>query len=446
MPTRPTSYRPLLAVAALVALTAGAVRAEEKPQATAAPAADPAADALASELRAPSTGAASLRLYGFADFSYSKWLVDSKNSWWPLVAQYGAFQVGNINLYLDGQLGPRARSLIEVRFTYLPNGEVVSVDPSTGTLITNGTTGVRDYTRSGFDLTAWGGIVIERAYVEWTFSQALTLRGGQFLTPYGIWNVDHGSPVIIGVQRPYVINAQVMPERQVGLEAYGTRYFGSARFGYHLTLSNGRNASDPLGTPAAFMGQDTTTLPQYAKYNGTYGVGGRAFVEGDWAGDLQVGVSGYTGRFTKRIQGWDLTTGAPVNVVSNEYDEWVAGLDVRWQHGPFLLQAEGLYQEFVPTAAVGPARANQRMGAYLVLGWMLPWEVMPYLTLQVYDQDHQSAPLYTMYGAEVGVNVHVLPNLVLKACYANYEIPSAPAGSVYVSPLRQLAAQAAWAF
>ncbi len=434
---------PSLAVTlAALALAPAAARADE-------PSADPAADALASELRTPRTGLASLKLYGFADFSYAQWLIDERSSWWPIMPHAGAFSVGNLNLYLDAQLGPHARSLVEVRFTYLPNGTVASMNPDNpAQLVLNGTTGVRDYTRAGLDLTAWGGIVIERALVEWTFSEALTLRAGQFLTPYGIWNVDHGSPAIVGFQRPYVINAKVMPEHQVGLEAYGTRWLGSARVGYHVTFSNGRYESDPLQFQSAMAGQDPASVPQYVKYDGKFGVGGRLFVEGDWAGELRVGVSGYTGRFTKKVTGLDFSTGSPVPFESTpvQYDESVFAADAQWRIGPVLAQAEWLWQRFTNTAASSWSGSGGRDGGYLLLGYRLPLEILPFVTVQYYDQDQTSRPTYVVYGVEGGVNVHLLPNLVLKASYSYYDMPHAPEGSVYTSPLRLVASQLAWAF
>ena len=167
------------------------------------------------ELEAPSASSETgLRLYGFADMSYGRVVADGigtddyeVSSTINGVPRHWAFAVGNLNLYLDGQLGARARSLAEVRFTYLPGGTQSTLVPDHAQVLST---------------TQWGGIVIERAWVEYTFSDLFTVRAGQFFTPYGIWNVDHGSPVTIAVQKPEITSAQLFPERQVGLEGYGT--------------------------------------------------------------------------------------------------------------------------------------------------------------------------------------------------------------------------------
>ena len=45
-------------------------------------------------------------------------------------------------------------------------------------------------------------IILERAYIQWSKLDWLGVRVGQFLTPYGIWNVDHGTPTLITMFRP----------------------------------------------------------------------------------------------------------------------------------------------------------------------------------------------------------------------------------------------------
>ena len=54
----------------------------------------------------------------------------------------------------------------------------------------------------GSDTVSWGSIILERAYIQWSKLDWLGVRVGQFLTPYGIWNVDHGTPTLITMFRP----------------------------------------------------------------------------------------------------------------------------------------------------------------------------------------------------------------------------------------------------
>lgn len=422
---------PRLSILALLALlTVGPARADE------------------ADLAAPAAESGpSLRLYGFADFSYSRYVFDAGSYWdrAQLFPKNGAFSVGNLNLFLDGQLSERARSLIEIRFTYLPNGSGSQVE--SGSSQTRIGTLVGDYAAAN-TVAQWGGIIIERAWAEYAFSDVFTLRAGQFLTPYGVWNVDHGSVALIDVAPPYAITQQMFPRTQVGLEAYGSRYFGASRLGWHLTLSNGRMQSttdDHVGA-----------VPQYLDFDHRFGVGGRAFAELRGLGELRIGASFYAGRYTEAVT---RTSEAGRNLdLVQQYDEVAFGADVRWTLGHFLLIGEVVVQNVAftdqgrtaLTAALGrdaPYPDYTASGGYLLAGYRLPWgEVMPFAMLQRHSPNDQRKE-QALIAATAGVNVRLLPGLVLKASVTKpIWTDAGPNDRPYSESLLLANAQVAWAF
>jgi hypothetical protein len=423
-------------------------RAEDAPSPAAPPtpaAAAAAPAASAEDVDAPALDIApSLRLYGFADFAYLYRAGSEANSWSQSNTTLRGFALGHLNLFLDGQLGPRARSLAEIRFSYFPNG----AQQFTGFNGQGQLTGVfqdtyvnsNDYATLGSSAT-WGGIVIERAWVEYSFSDAFTLRAGQFLTPYGIWNVDHGSPVLIGIQQPNIVGYELFPAHQVGLEAYGSRYFGSARAGYHLTLSNGRIQDNP----------------QYFNYNGRPGFGGRLFLEGSWLGELKMGVSGYAGRYTGLQRSLTVdppTYSAPAehDTITLQYDEYALGFDVKWEVRHFVFVAEALWQRinYTPGHADlgGFAPDHSRYGTYFILGYRLPYEILPFVDFQFFNPD-SSEPGLDWIIVSPGVQYAMQPNLILKLQYGTSTIVNAEKSAKFQfgkDHLDLFGAQVVWAF
>jgi hypothetical protein len=68
------------------------------------------------------------------------------------------------------------------------------------------------------------------------------VRGGWFLTPYGNWNEDHGSPVLLAAFTPYLVAYEYVPNQQMGLELFGSRDLAEGlTLEYAGTLSNGRS-------------------------------------------------------------------------------------------------------------------------------------------------------------------------------------------------------------
>ena len=376
-----------------------------------------------------------LDIYGFVDFTYHHRLAD-----FSFNAPYNSFAVGNFNLYLSSDLGDDWRSLAEVRFTYLPHGNQTA--DATGTFTRTDTT-VADYTDLGRPLR-WGGVVIERAWLEYTAHPLLTVRGGHWLTPYGIWNVDHGSPVIIGVRRPFIVGESLFPASQTGLELYGTQGFDAFQLGYHLTLSNGRGPLD-----------------RYQDLNANKAIGGRLFGRLDSSlGTVTLGLSAYRGDYTDRSQAFVVDAEGTFSADfprTADYDELSYAADLKWEYSGFWLQSEAIVNEvafedgyrpqvlFATEGPPGYAPDFRRLGVYGLTGYRFDFiGLMPFTGAEYYqvggDTFIPEAAAFFL-----GLNARPTARVVLKVQYTYSWNPDAaedPEDSHY----NAIDSQVAWSF
>jgi hypothetical protein len=383
-----------------------------------------------------------LELYGFADFSYLQ-VLGKETTLKHYLAPYPRFYVGHLNLYLASTLGENWRSLAEVRFTYSPLGD--DDDPAA-----DGTFPVRDTTATDYAelqrTFSWSGIEIQRAWIEYQPFDFLSIRGGQWLTPYGYWNDDHGSPTIIAVHKPFPIGDQFFPERQTGLIAHGKYFVGSTAIGYAATLTNGRGPYD------AFKDLDNNKA-----------VGGRLYLESSFFGNLTVGVDAYRGRYTASTKRYKVDTSgsAPVAVIYRTtdaaYDELSLGADVRWLYKGLHVQGEVMtnearYDERYRPRTVGfdpePTFAAdyRRVGGYLLVGYRTRFfNLMPYVTGEhsSYTNSDLAPPAWAW---SVGVNLRPTPNVVLKAEFAIATFDGVGSTGLGKDDLPYVGTQAAWAF
>ena len=398
----------------------------------------PSSDSFSNETEVEAEQQRRIDLYGFADLTYTKLLIPESNPWNRIYFPSDSFAVGNFNLYLSSNLGDRWRALGEVRFMYLPNG-ANTTNSATGEITRTDTT-VLDY--AGFEQPIhWGAIRIERVWVEHEFSALFKLQVGAFLTPYGIWNVDHGSPAIVGIRAPLAVVSELFPAHQTGLQLYGNTFLEPFEVGYHLTLSNGRG---PV---------------EYEDFDDDKALGGRVYLKTDAVGSLTVGASAYRGGYYDRSAKYVVKRDSVDKeyATKSKYQEFSFGTDVKWQWKRLLVQGEFIMNEAAfedggrPRVDVlKPPQGFQpdyrRWGAYGLIGYRTHiLQTMPYAIVQyVYAPNDPVVP--PVLGGQVGLNIRPTPAVVLKLELSLTHFTGSGSTGLGNYPLRFLASQIAWAF
>jgi hypothetical protein len=384
-----------------------------------------------------------LDLYGFADVSYFHPLGRSGNILRQYVAQNPTFFVGHLNLYLSSTLGENWRSLAEVRFVYSPTGDE-DKQGTDGTFPVTDTT-VTDYAELQRPFQ-WGAIEILRVWLEYQPFDFLSIRAGQWLTPYGYWNDDHGSPTIIAVHKPFPISDFMFPEHQTGLMAHGKYFIDSTAIGYAATLTNGRGLFSTV-----------------RDLDNNKAIGGRLYVETSAVGNLTLGVAAYRGRYTASTKHYRVNTDGPepvaelYRVTDSAYDELSLGADARFLWKGLHLQCEVMsneaaYDDEARPRVVGfdPAPSfaadYRRLGAYVLAGYRTPWlGLMPYAIWEHSTYTNSDfAPPVTAW--TVGLNARPTPNVVLKAELSAAMFDGVGSTGLGHEGLQYVGTQAAWAF
>jgi len=207
---------------------------------------------------------------------------------------------------------------------------------------------------------------VERLYADYTVADALTVRGGTFLTPVGRWNLLHAAPLVWTTSRPLTTDRPFDPNG-TGAMLYGSFFPAAGLLSYTLY---GQFADLPEGNP-----------------------------------DFEPASHAAGARFEYAPRS-NLSLGASYRGAEN-HGEWsqLGGLDGLWQWSWFEVQGEAIMEE-------GPARDTQ-WGFYL----QAAVELLPRLYLverfELYDGPH--APPVELVAS--GLLYRVFSNTVLKAEY-----------------------------
>lgn len=349
------------------------------------------------------------RVYGFMDMGLQKnWANEASLISALFDTNALTFATGNINLYFDFNPDPDWRGLAEIRFTMAPLGEIESFGGIAGDF-ERVSTEQYDPHASVINAPMWGGYsVIERAWIEWKRFQQMRVRVGNFFTPFGIWNVDHGSPTLISIAMPQMVQQKFFPLRQTGLQFLGSTFKGDWELAYRAWLTNGRTEQNPLD------------------FSDSKAFGGRLFARKD-GGDLraQFGASYHHGTVENKVV--DITSAPPISETiefNNDstwaYTENIIGVDVSLDIGDTRIRSEGVarskvYDEGkrqdvgISSPIPGGQEANAwSFASYLLVAHQLPWwGLEPYLYAEVLQQ-HWGLP-DGLISPSVGLNIRFSP-------------------------------------
>jgi hypothetical protein len=304
-----------------------------------------------------------LNVYGFMDFNVEKLIVEDNNFlhlYVPDDIQYG---LNHANLYFDFNPNSSSRALVEVAFNSRTttqagqSGFVYNLHTNAGTIPLPGGASIPVAASDtvlaqvpGSRAVTIQNFVLERAWLELKFNRYANLRFGRFITPAGIWNVDHGSPVILTVAQPYQTSLlPIFPIRQDGIMLAGATFFGDHDLEYKLYLSSGSETTNDIEDMNDFGGggnlRATLDLPISVKVgvSGYSGMVREAYMrqtvnrEEDFA-DIMTQSAG--GTIAPYMMSWDHADADYQFVTTTEMRETAIGVDLRLDINEIGLQGE----------------------------------------------------------------------------------------------------------
>lgn len=183
-------------------------------------------------------------------------------------------------------------------------------------------------------------VFVEQAFLQYSLSDNVNLRGGLMLVPMGIVNEYHEPTTFNGVERPS-IDGSIVPTtwREIGAGVSGR--FDNLSLGYQAYVFNGFasvNETKVLGGSNALRNgrqkgiQSTINSPNFSAKLDYYGLPG-----------LRLGLSGYVGR-TQAEDDVEMLDGSSVGLS-------MFGFDVRYAYQRFTTRGQFIYANLSDTEA-----------------------------------------------------------------------------------------------
>ena len=211
-----------------------------------------------------------------------------------------------------------------------------------------------------------GNIYLAKAFLEYKYSDALLVRGGKFMSPFGIYNERHdATPTFLSTFLPRSVygkqelsfggKGRLFAKHSTGLQILGNYFFDGWGLKYQVYVSNGRG---PMASE-----RDN---------NANKGIGWR-FVISLPVEDLHFGSSYYKDK----------------NGDANNAEHTALGFDVEYDLSDLHVEAEYLLatHENVDTTGVPIGTFSNLNGYYILGGYTLFDRLTPFIRYEFFDPD-----------------------------------------------------------
>ncbi|MBN1602349.1 MAG: hypothetical protein JW915_12120 [Chitinispirillaceae bacterium] len=371
------------------------------------------------------------QIYGFSDMTISK-CFPKENSF-----SYGVdkmdekanFSLDHVNLYTSFRPNKHVRFLAELSFQESPvnynnvaGTRIIMNSPflNSDSVYTVAEIKAKNRIQRGITIFEWGSFSVERAMMSLNLNRYWNFSAGKFITPAGVWNVDHGSPVIMTISQPTQYSyAEIFPKSQIGIMEEGKIFLGDADLSYVVYLSSGRdNQSLYRPTDLSVGGQVRMNLPLLDECTfGLSGYRGKANIK------LREGV--ITMNTVDFVTFDSKTVYEDSNVVN--YHEKVYGIDMRLRKYNLTFQSELNYQD-IDNNVLNGAKTGI-FGNYYMLAYdaykkdnltLTPYGLFEYV--KYYDEEkHPNANPYALREGYrkvmAGLNIRAFTNYGIKLEY-----------------------------
>jgi len=381
-------------------------------------------------------------VYGYMSVELTKWFVDDDSALQGVIDTNLSFGVNNLNLYFSSHMTETLSALVELGITAMPHGVDKTMVPYEryDNRITDPRTS---------ETKTLGGIIIERAQLAWQPYDFFGVTAGRFLTPFGIWNIDHSPVVVLPKKAPYLMIRQTIPLAQTGVAVQG-RFFPAKNtyLDYAVTLSNGRGPTEEV-----FDLDDEKAI----------GVRLKGWYEKDRF-SISLGAYGFFGTMTDSVKQLVAEPEFGIEIETTEkYKEFAGAADFKLQLYGVVFQAEWAGGEVryskrplkeIPFIDMSIASDEYqpdflRWDVYGLLAWTLPLshvlkdKTITLFALGEYSVMDDTDPDYDVRFWRWGVDFKPISYVVIKADFELLELPNSELirGKAYA-----VGAQAAVAF